>query len=101
MAGEGGFGRAVGCPPGGFSCQGGRGVVETWWGVPYTDESTLFCPDSSINNETKCERATGVPTWFGFPHHGNKGNMVVRVLVLLNAFVAVVGSSAQPSDQSA
>jgi hypothetical protein len=27
LAGEGGFGRAVGCFPGGFSCQGGRGCV--------------------------------------------------------------------------
>ncbi len=31
-AGEGGFVRSVGCFPGGFSCQGGRGGVETWWG---------------------------------------------------------------------
>ncbi len=65
LASEGGFGRAVGCFPGGFSCQGGRGGVETWWGrrlVPYTDESALFCPDSSINNEAKCERAASVPT---------------------------------------
>ena len=68
---------------------------------PYTDESALFCPDSSINNEAQCEWATGVPTWFGFPHYGDNGNMVVGVLVLLFPFVAVVGSSAQPSDQSA
>jgi hypothetical protein len=61
------------------------GGVETWWGrrlVPYTDESALFCSDSSINNEAKCERAAGVPTWFGFPHHGNNGSMVVGILVL-------------------
>jgi hypothetical protein len=32
LASEGGFGRAVVCFPGGFSCQGGRGGVETWWG---------------------------------------------------------------------
>ena len=30
LAGEAGFRRAVGCFPGGFSCRGGRGGVETW-----------------------------------------------------------------------
>jgi hypothetical protein len=32
FAGECEFGRAVGCFAGGFSCQGSRRGVETWWG---------------------------------------------------------------------
>ena len=42
-----------------------------------------FVRDSSINSEAKGERAACVPAWFGFPHDGNNGNMVVGILVLL------------------
>ncbi len=56
----------------------------------------------SANGQPVFRRGLGfhitVTMWFGFPHHGNNGNVVVRVLVLLCPFVAVVGNSAQPGD---
>jgi hypothetical protein len=64
---------------GGVLKHGGEGG----WSLTKMSLPCFVCPDSSIKNEAKCERAAGVPTWFGFPHHGNNWSMVVRILVLL------------------
>ena len=69
--------------------------------VPYTYESTVFCPDSSINIEAKGEWAACVPTWCGFPHDGDNGDMGVGGLVLLHSVVAWVGIFAQLNDKRA